>query len=211
MALILLASDDAIVRQRWADALAGVKQLVQVDNSARLSLFLSKRSPDLILLHLSLPDLERLVGVNQLKRRYPNCRVIAFADVPMEQEGLAALRIGCEGYANTYMTAKMLEKAVEVVLLGEIWVGRRLMQQVLAMWRQSSEPSPLELLTDREREVALLVAEGMPNRRLAERLGVTERTVKAHLTSIFRKTGVRDRTALAVRLSQPPLMRHADT
>lgn len=207
--MILLASGDGVVRQRWTDALASVEQLGQVDNAHRLKLFLSQRPPKIILLHLSLPGLERLAGVTALKRTYPECRIITFADVPFEQEGLTALRIGSEGYANTYMTPKMLVKAVEVVLLGEIWVGRRLMQQVLTLWRQAKKPSPLELLTDRERQVALLVAEGVSNRLLAEQLGITERTIKAHLTSIFRKTGIKDRTALAVRLSQQPILHQA--
>jgi len=207
--MILLASDDEIVRQRWTEALATVEPLVQVDSSARLKLFLSQRPPEIVLLHLSLPGLDRLTGVAELKRSYPECRIITFADVPFEQEGLAALRIGSEGYANTYMTPKMLVKAVEVVLLGEIWVGRRLMRQVLALWRQATEPSPLELLTNRERQVALLISEGVSNRGLAERLGITERTIKAHLTSIFRKTGIKDRTALAVRLSQQPILNQA--
>lgn len=207
--MILLASDDEVVRQRWTEALASVERLVQVDSSARLKLILSQRPPEIILLHLSLPGLDRLTGVKELKRSYPECRILTFADVPFEQEGLAALRIGSEGYANTYMTPKMLVKAVEVVLLGEIWVGRRLMRQVLALWRQATEPSPLELLTNRERQVALLVSEGVSNRGLAERLGITERTIKAHLTSIFRKTGIKDRTALAVRLSQQPILNQA--
>lgn len=207
--MILLASGEDVVRQRWADALAGAEQLVQVDNAARLKLFLSQRPPAIILLHLSLPGLERLAGVAELKRTYPECRVLTFADVPFEREGLAALRMGSEGYANTYMTPKMLVKAVEVVLLGEIWVGRRLMRQVLTLWRQVTEPSPLELLTDRERQVALLVSEGISNRGLAEQLGITERTIKAHLTSIFRKTGIKDRTTLAVRLSQQPILNQA--
>lgn len=207
--MILLASGDEVVRQRWADALAGVEKFVQVDNAARLKLFLSQRPPAIILLHLSLPGLECLAGVAELKRTYPECRILTFADVPFEREGLAALRMGSEGYANTYMTPKMLVKAVEVVLLGEIWVGRRLMRQVLALWRQVTEPSPLELLTDRERQVALLVSEGISNRGLAEQLGITERTIKAHLTSIFRKTGIKDRTALAVRLSQQPILNQA--
>ena len=209
--MILLASGDGLVRQRWEGALADIEQLVQVDNAHRLKLFLAQRRPEIILLHLSLPGLERLAGLTKLKRTYPQCKVIAFADLPIEQEGLTVLRIGSDGYANTYMTPKMLVKAVEVVLLGEIWVGRRLMQQVLTLWRQAKKPSPLELLTDRERQVALLVAEGASNRLLAEQLGVTERTVKAHLTSIFRKTGIKDRTALAVRLSQQPILHQASS
>lgn len=200
--MILLASGDENVRQRWANALLNYKQVAQVDNSMRLNLFISQRMPRLVLLHLSLPGMKGLSDVASLKQEYPDCRVLVMADIPFEQEGMVSLRVGAEGYANTYMTPKMLQKAVEVVLMGEIWVGRRLMQQVLDQWRQKTEPSPLELLTERERQVALLVAESLPNKKIADQLGVKERTVKAHLTSIFRKTGYRDRTTLAVRINQ---------
>ncbi len=205
--MILLASGDEQIRQRWAEAMIAYSQVAQVDNSHRLGLFVAQRPPDVVLLHLSLPGMQGLQGVAEIKQAYPQCRVIVMADIPFEQEGMASLRVGAEGYANTYMTAKMLQKAVELVLMGEIWVGRRLMQQVLSQWRQATEPSPLELLTDRERQVALLVAEGLPNRGIAEQLGVKERTVKAHLTSIFRKTGFKDRTSLAIRINQQPVLK----
>lgn len=200
--MILLASGDEQVRQRWSDSLTSYRQVAQVDNKMRLNLFVSQRPPAIILLHLSLPGMKGLSDVETLKRTFPQCRFLVLADVPFEQEGIASLRVGAEGYANTYMTPRMLQKAVEVVLMGEIWVGRRLMHQVLAQWRQKTEPSPLELLTDRERQVALLVAEGLPNKQIADQLGVKERTVKAHLTAIFRKTGFKDRTSLAVRINQ---------
>ncbi len=200
--MILLASSVESVRERWGQALDAYRQVAQVDNLARLKLFMSQRPPAAVLLHLSLSGMQGMQEVGTLKQLHPGCRILVFADLPFEQEGLAALRMGAEGYANTHMTPRMLEKAVEVVLLGEVWVGRRLMQGVLARWRQIAQPSPLEVLSERERQVALLVAEGLSNKRVAEELGVTERTIKAHLTSVFRKTGLRDRIALAVRLSK---------
>lgn len=208
--MILLASGDETIRQRWSDTLVNYRQVAQVDNKMRLNLFISQRPPALVLLHLALPGWKGLTDVEALKRTYPDCRILVMADVPFEQEGMASLRVGAEGYANTYMTPRMLQKAVEVVLLGEIWVGRRLMHQVLAQWRQKTEPSPLELLTERERQVALLVAEGLPNKRIANQLHVKERTVKAHLTAIFRKTGFKDRTSLAVRINQQSTNQSSD-
>ncbi|MEE9422684.1 MAG: DNA-binding response regulator [Gammaproteobacteria bacterium] len=202
--MILLASGDEQVRSRWSESLAEYRQVAQVDNHMRLNLFISQRPPAIVLLHLTLPGMKGLTDVETLKRNFPDSLILVMADVPFEQEGMASLRVGASGYANTYMSSRMLQKAVEVVLMGEVWVGRRMMQQVLTQWRQKTEPSPLELLTDRERQVALLVAEGLPNKRIADQLGVKERTVKAHLTAIFRKTGFKDRTSLAIRINQQP-------
>jgi DNA-binding NarL/FixJ family response regulator len=200
--MLLIASDVEPVRERWSHALEAYRQVAQVDTFQRLRLFMEQRPLDVLLLHLSLPGMQGMHDVAELKRLQPGCRILVMADVPFDQEGLAALRMGAEGYANTHMTPKMLEKAVEVVLLGEIWVGRRLMGSVLAQWRAVAQPSPLDELTERERQVAMLVVEGMSNKQIAGELGVSERTVKAHLTSVFRKTGLKDRTALARRLSQ---------
>ncbi len=209
--MIVLASSDSRMIQRWLGVLAG-HGTVQVDSFARLRLLLEQRLPGILLLHTSLAGLDGLAGVAALKRGFPDCRILVMADVPSEHEGLAVLRARCEGYANAHMRGDMLSKAIEVIGLGEIWVGRRLFQRLLASFVDSAaEPSPLDALTKREREVALLVADGLSNQAVADRLGLKERTIKAHLTSVFRKTGIRDRTQLALRLAPRPAARQLNT
>lgn len=203
--MILLASGDANILRRWNGLLPDHTGLVQVDTRTRLDRFLGNRVPDLAVIHVELPGLGGWSGLQSLKQQYPECKVLVLSDVPNEEEGLSVLRIGCEGYANTYITAAILEKAIDLILHGEVWVGRRLVQSILGRGRIANRNrSMMDELTRREREVALLVAEGVSNREISRQLDVTERTVKAHLTSIFRKTGIKDRVQLALKVSAQP-------
>lgn len=206
--MLLLASGDVRVLSRWADALSlsGRGPLAQVDNAQRLRLFLKQRRPDLVLLHLSLPGLSEYGGVRALKHSFPETRLLVMTDVPRDEEGVEVLHSKAEGYANTYMMAARLRSAVDVIISGQAWVGRRLLDHLLGRSALQTDrvpsPSPLALLSTREKQVALLVAEGASNQQIADRLLVAERTIKSHLTTIFKKTGIKDRTQLAVRLSR---------
>lgn len=99
----------------------------------------------------------------------------------------------------------MLAKAVETVQLGEVWIGRRLIDRLVAMVGNAAAVRidaecgvDLDVLTPREQEIALQVGGGCSNKVIAQRLGITERTVKAHLGSVFGKLGVQDRLQLAL-------------
>ena len=211
---ILLCSTSDKVRHRWRGALVG-RKCRQTDSLEGLKTELAKSLPKLLLLHLSLPGLRGIRGVAALRKQCPEIRLMVFSDVPNETEGLALLRLGIHGYANTHMSVALLKKAVEVVGKGEIWLGRKLMQRLitdLADGRAASAISLRQLLhslTPREQEIARWVSEGATNKRIARYLGVTERTVKSHLTTIFRKTGSKDRIQLALLLRQQPPMARA--
>jgi len=210
---ILLCSASDKVRQRWRGGLVG-RKCRQTDSLEGLKAEFAESLPKLLLLHLSLPGLQGIRGVAALREQCPEIRLMVFSDVPNETEGLALLRLGIHGYANTHMAADLLRRAVEVVGQGEIWLGRKLMQRLitdLADDRATSAMSFGQLfhsLTPREREIAKWVSDGATNKRIARYLGVTERTVKSHLTTIFRKTGTKDRLQLALLVrSQPPFAR----
>ena len=134
------------------------------------------------------------------------------ADAPLWQhaawqrndEGLAVLNAGASGYCHTHAPTATLRQALDVITGGELWVGRALLSRLLrlvdtrlprvglAHW---SAP-----LTEREREVAQLAAVGDSNLTIADALGITERTVKAHLKAVFEKLQVADRLQLALRV-----------
>jgi len=108
------------------------------------------------------------------------------------------------GYANASMEGRLLQTAITTICSGDIWVARRIMQTLVNELLNDNtqdagymHPS-LSLLTERELEIAELVAEGSSNKIVATRLGITERTVKAHLTSAFNKTGARGRLDLSL-------------
>ena len=124
---------------------------------------------------------------------------------------VAALSLGVAGSCAATLEPAELARIVEVVLKGGVWVSRQALPEMLLLLRQAAAPKPaananpmLERLTPREREIAGLVAEGVANKVIAQRLGLSDLTVKAHLTAIFRKLGVPSRVKLALLLSALP-------
>ena len=203
--MILVCSPDEKVRQRWKQGLDDSADVHEVDSLEWLKQGLMNHKAELVLLHMSLPDLNGTEGVASLSRKYPRATLMVFSDIPEEREGIKLFASGVNAYANTYMSPVLLTEAVKVVQLGEIWVGKKLMQSIIANLahltrEQGSESTSnaLSLLTEREQEIARFLAEGASNKIIAGRIGVTERTVKAHLTSIFRKTSTTDRLQVAL-------------
>lgn len=132
--------------------------------------------------------------------------VIAISDVPSDQQGLVALRTGVVGYCNGHAAPTVLRQVAVTVLGGGLWVGQSLLQRLLAgIARAAAQKfTPPELtawasgLTEREIEVARAVATGLGNKEIASQLDITERTVKAHLGSVFDKLKLRDRMHLTL-------------
>lgn len=132
--------------------------------------------------------------------------IVAISDTPTDEQGLVALGAGVAGYCNGYAAAAVLRQVAATVLGGGVWVGQWLLQRLLAgVTRVAAKKFiPPELsgwasgLTEREIEVARAAASGASNKEIASRLNITERTVKAHLGSIFDKLKLRDRLQLSL-------------
>jgi DNA-binding NarL/FixJ family response regulator len=125
-----------------------------------------------------------------------------------DAEGIAALSAGARGYCQQDLDSTLLHRVVEVVRQGQIWTSRHLVSSLLKEFQSLSyrlqamvtelAPPSFGTLTSREYEVCSLISRGARNREIARELKVAERTVKAHMTSIFRKLGVSDRVRLAL-------------
>lgn len=148
-----------------------------------------------------LPATERPEGV----------RFIVLHDEPTDEAGLAALSQGASGYCNSHATPELLHTVESVIRNHGLWVGESLLARLLGGISQrvgladssaeaSSSPA-LAVLSERERAVAMSVVRGESNKEIARQLNLAERTIKAHLTSIFEKLNVRDRLQLALLLS----------
>lgn len=127
-----------------------------------------------------------------------------------EEEQIHAFIAGCYGYCEVDVAAQLLPKAVNSILKGDVWMPRQLIPKVIGMLaklspsvNQAYKPSgekkkTLDILTHREIDVAKMLSEGLSNKSIASMLNISERTVKAHLTSIFQKLEVQDRLQLAL-------------
>ena len=146
--------------------------------------------------------------VGAVLARFAGCRVVVLANIPNDDEALAALGAGAQGYCNAYADPGVLRQVAEVAARGGLWAGETLLARLLGGLAQTlaerpgdNAGGPLARLTAREREIAHRVARGESNKEIARGLDIAERTVKAHLTVVFEKLGVRDRLQLALACS----------
>ena len=129
-------------------------------------------------------------------------RILLIDTHPNDETGYAALLAGACAYCHAAAPKEVLQQVVAVVAAGEIWAGRSLVQRLLSAVNQlPRKPAPLSELSEREREVACVAARGLCNKDIARELGITERTVKAHLSACFEKLGVVDRVQLTLRVN----------
>jgi len=157
------------------------------------------------------PALQQLAELRQAIGAAP---VIVLSNQPDNEEALALFSAGARGYCNAHATAANLRQVANVVQAGGLWIGEGLMQRLLASTQVAMSRVPvaalplgqdakasghrLSTLTKRELEVARAVANGSSNKEIARQLDITERTVKAHVGSIFQKLKARDRLHLAL-------------
>ena len=205
MAILLSSSKDSVI-QRWKGLLNDSYELDQATSIDKLKEICNDEKFELILLHRSLIDREIFTEIRHIA---PQSRIFLLSDKPNEDEGLDFLKLGIVGYANTYISAERLAEATRVIANGAVWLGQKVMQRlILDSYARAKEKAvsntekTLESLTAREREIANLVAQGQANLEIAADLNITERTVKAHLSSIYEKTKTGSRLNLALLINR---------
>lgn len=162
---------------------------------------------DILLLQLSQIAIYSPLQIYKIREHLPHAKLVVFANLPTDTQGRDFLKAGVYGYCNTYMEPELLLVVIEAVDRGQVWVGWGLMQSLIVEASSGeglSSPAPLDisLLTKRELEICRLVSAGESNKLIAKELLITDRTVKNHLRSIFKKTGCHDRLNLAIRFQQ---------
>lgn len=169
---------------------------------------LPKKEPYVFWLHADINNQQWIVAsIAQIMRDYLGPKIVILANAPDQAEALMALGQGAVGYCHAYSPAEVLAEVKTVITHGGIWLGRELLQHLIAASSQLVATSPqraaqtLALLTAREQQVALAAAKGFSNKEIARKLDITERTVKAHLSATFERLGIRDRLQLALMLN----------
>ena len=195
-------SEDGGLLPRWREAFPAAQALKLDELGAQ------PVGPDIVWVHLvaGREPAKILAGVRE---RLAGVIIIALSDTPMDEEALACFAAGARGYCNAHSVAEFLHRVADVVAQGGLWIGETLMQRLLQGTariplppREGAVPDWAALLTERERQVAHAVAEGASNKEVARRLGITERTVKAHAGAIFEKLQVRDRLQLSLLINR---------
>lgn len=146
----------------------------------------------------------------QINKKFRASKIIVLANTPSQADALAAITQGASAYCHAYSDSKVLKEIKTVVMHGGIWLGNDLLQTIIGATKpivhNTSEAAEraLDLLTNREKQTALEAAKGFSNKEIARLLNITERTVKAHISKVYEKLGVKDRLQLALMLNDNP-------
>jgi NarL family two-component system response regulator LiaR len=155
--------------------------------------------PHVILLDIDLEGFDGLEIVESLQATAPGAGIIVLTGVRTPELQAQALRLGARGFIPKEQSAELAVRAIERVHGGELWFDRRTLGAAVIDARGGTGHNPTDGgLTSREREVVRLVGEGLRNDEIAERLSISDKTVRNHLTVIFEKLAVSDRLHLAV-------------
>jgi two-component system nitrate/nitrite response regulator NarL len=203
---ILLCSANRAVISRWKNLLTDQYSLAQAMSLGELQSCCVGKNYDLVLLHRLLVD---TAAFSEMRRLAPANKFFLLSDEPNEEEGVTFLKMGIAGYGNTYIGQGRLTEAVRVILAGGVWLGQKVIQQlILDTYTRAQERGAPALeqrlagLTRMEHKVAELVASGLTNLEIAADLDIVERTVKAHLTSVYEKTQTGNRLSLALLINR---------
>jgi DNA-binding NarL/FixJ family response regulator len=195
---VLIADDHAVVRAGLAQLLGtfdGVELVGAAADGEQAVTLCEERHPDVVLMDLEMPVLDGIEATRRVRAARPEIAVVVLTSFSDRERILRALDAGAAGYLLKDAEPSELARAIEAAARGEAPLDPKAARALLSARRA---PGPAEGLSEREREVLAMVAEGLPNKVIAQQLAISEKTVKAHLTSVYRQIGVSDRTQAAL-------------
>jgi DNA-binding NarL/FixJ family response regulator len=206
MVLIACLIDELV--HHWEKGLHNAPAVRRVNDLATLEAAMATFKPALLILDMDLPGFAGAAGFAALQKLSPATRILVSTRAFDAEEELSLLRAGVMGCFRKDIDPDLLNRVVTVVREGGLWVTRSLIpgliEEIRTRHRDRVQAEPakkangLHQLTPREQEVATLVGSGANNKQIARTLDISDRTVKAHLTTIFQKLSIADRLHLAL-------------
>jgi DNA-binding NarL/FixJ family response regulator len=195
---VLIVDDHAVVRRGLEELLASVEDievLGSAPDGAEAERVARELEPDVVLMDLSMPNVDGVTATARITAALPDCRVIVLTSFAEQRKVLDALGAGAIGYLLKDSSPDDLIAGVRSAAMGQSPLHPKAAALLIDARRGEMQPPKL---SPRETEVLELVGEGLANKQIARRLAISERTVKAHLTSVFQQLGVGDRTQAAL-------------
>jgi len=202
MTTIVLADDHHVVRQGLRGLLEAEPDFSVVGETGdglEVAQLVERLQPDVLLLDLMMPGLNGLEVTRRLSQRSLQTRVVILSMYANEAYVLEALRAGAAAYVLKESTSAELVRAIREAIAGRRYLSPPLSERAIETYVQKAKEAmldPYETLTNREREVLHLAAEGHTNAKIAARLFISRRTVETHRTNLMRKLGLRTQTDL---------------
>jgi DNA-binding NarL/FixJ family response regulator len=198
MISVLIADDHGVIRDglgRLIDALDDIELAGTAQDGAEAVTRVRELEPDVVLMDLDMPTMDGIEATRRIVEDRPKTAVLVLTSFSDRARILGALSAGACGYLLKDASAEEVADGIRAASRGESPLDPRAARTIISA---RAEPDPIGALSAREREVLTLLVEGLPNKLIARRLDISEKTVKSHLTRIFRELGVTDRTQAAL-------------
>jgi DNA-binding NarL/FixJ family response regulator len=198
MISVLIADDHGVIRDglgRLIDALEDIELAGTANDGAQAVERSRELEPDVVLMDLDMPTMDGIEATRRIVEERPGTAVLVLTSFSDRARILGALSAGACGYLLKDASSDEVADGIRAASRGESPLDPRAARTIISA---RAEPDPVGALSAREREVLALLVEGLPNKLIARRLDISEKTVKSHLTRIFRELGVTDRTQAAL-------------
>jgi DNA-binding NarL/FixJ family response regulator len=195
---VMVVDDHAVVRQGLTALLAAspeIQLVAQASGGAEVAAMALASKPQVILMDLSMPEVDGVEATRRVLEAIPGVKVVMLTSFSEPEHVNAALDAGAVGYLLKDAPPEEIVRALIAAGRGEAPFSPRASKALL---QRRAQGRPVEDLTPRERQVLELLGQGLANKQISRKLNIKEKTVKAHLTSVFQRIGVSDRTAAAL-------------
>ncbi|MFF1734658.1 response regulator [Streptomyces sp. NPDC058247] len=218
---VLIADDQMMVREGFSvllNAMPGIEVVGEAVNGREAVARVRELSPDVVLMDIRMPELNGIEATREIAAMDGAAKVLVLTTFDLDEYVYEALRAGASGFLLKDASARQLADGVRVVAGGEALLAPSVTRRLITEFSKLSEtpklpavanPEAFGELTERETEVLVLIAQGLSNAEIAERLVVAESTIKTHVSRVLVKLGLRDRTQAAVFAYEARLVRPA--
>lgn len=197
---LLLVDDHSVLRQALSEVLISKGKYKVVGEAAdgkELLDLASQTSADIIIMDLAMPKINGVTAIEELRRRGVNAPILVLSADESDKSIRAALKAGARGFVPKQVGLSEVEFAIDAVLSGKTYLSPTVTERFMASGGvEGGESSPLSALSEREREIFVLLASGKPNREIGKSLHISTRTVDTHRSNIMKKLGVKANTDL---------------
>ena len=201
MIRVLLVDDQSIIREGLCSLLQAKEDIEVVGEAENGKLAVEQAltlQPDVVLMDVRMPIMDGVAATRNLQQKAPKIRVLVLTTFDDDDYITQAMKFGAKGYLLKDTPSEELAQAIRAIHKGYTQMGPGLFEKVMTATSNVEAPPELEQLTPREKEVLQLIAKGLNNREIAQKLFISERTVKNHVNSILNRLNLRDRTQAAI-------------
>ncbi|SEA14899.1 DNA-binding response regulator, NarL/FixJ family, contains REC and HTH domains [Thalassobacillus cyri] len=209
MIKVMLVDDHAVLRDGLKNILGMAEDILVVGeavNGKQALEIVEGADPDIILMDINIPDINGIEVTRMIKKDHPHVKVLVLTMYNHDEYFMSAIKEGADGYLLKDSPSEQVIEAIHDVFKGESVVHPSMTKKLFAIHQQKAESGSDNQLTEREKEVLLCLVEGLSNKEIGKRLYISDKTVKIHVSKIFKKLNVKSRSQVVIYAVQNQLV-----